>query len=56
MALTHHTPVPKAAPEKVVTGFNAEFLSVMQMMIKMEVRNYMNGGSDGLRAVVNQMD
>ncbi|KAJ0754059.1 putative transcription factor MYB family [Helianthus annuus] len=55
-AVTHRPPVPKPAPEKVVTAFNGEFLSVMQEMIKMEVRNYMKGGSDGLRAVVNRMD
>ncbi|KAI7739771.1 hypothetical protein M8C21_018256 [Ambrosia artemisiifolia] len=38
-------------PKPVVSGqtvFNEEFLAVMQEMIKMEVRNYMNGGSDGL--------
>ncbi|MFS7987828.1 hypothetical protein Hanom_Chr11g01027441 [Helianthus anomalus] len=28
----------------------------MQEMIKMEVRNYMNGGSDGLRAVDSRVN
>ncbi|KAM0057956.1 putative transcription factor MYB-HB-like family [Helianthus debilis subsp. tardiflorus] len=43
-------PVPSAAPaaaveqpEKVLTPFSAEFLSVMQEMIRTEVRNYMTG-------------
>ncbi|XP_035831918.1 transcription factor MYB73-like [Helianthus annuus] len=43
-------PVPSAAPaaaveqpEKVLTPFSAEFLSVMQEMIRTEVKNYMTG-------------
>ncbi|KAK1433110.1 hypothetical protein QVD17_10016 [Tagetes erecta] len=62
---THLPPVPKPhvppiePPEKMFPGFNAEFLSVMQEMIRMEVRNYItgvelqlpeHGGSDGFRA------
>ncbi|KAF5781044.1 hypothetical protein HanXRQr2_Chr11g0478861 [Helianthus annuus] len=43
-------PVPSAAPaaaveqpEEVLTPFSAEFFSVMQEMIRTEVRNYMTG-------------
>ncbi|KAI3785105.1 hypothetical protein L1987_44217 [Smallanthus sonchifolius] len=51
--------LPPEPPEKAFTAFNAEFLSVMQEMIRMEVRNYItggdlqqpvHGGSDGFRA------
>ncbi|KAI3726318.1 hypothetical protein L1987_66115 [Smallanthus sonchifolius] len=73
-SVTHPPPVPKPAtaissamqelqvsrpPEPPEKAFNAEFLTVMQEMIRMEVRNYIaggdlqqhvHGGSDGFRA------
>nr|XP_043640163.1 transcription factor MYB44-like [Erigeron canadensis] len=39
--------------EKIFRPFSAEFLSVMQEMIRKEVRNYMTGGFDGQQTVVN---